>query len=223
LINLFFYRQIKEHFQEQEDNITKDKSCWQHLVDYKKWDLSKFDKNEKKTLMIMRKLQAKSFHDDNLNYPSWDKCVIPKDHLGVFNKDKMSKEPWDLYNETPDTNSRGYMRYSQVNETPDGYVIDLEKHDENSFKDFLGTAYRLYDKEFFDEKMFLEQEIIKWTDLFNQKTEELRLLTLKNNSILKQISDLNDPNSLCQRNLREYEELNNKYNKLMASPELMTI
>ena len=222
LINLFFYRRIKEHFIE-EDNINKDKSCWQHLRDYKKWDINKFDKNEQKTLMTMRKLQAKSFNDDNMNFPSWDKCVIPKDHLPIFNKDKNLQEPWDLNNDIPDINSQGYMRYTQINETPDGYVIDLAKHDEESFKKFLGTAYRLYDKEFFDEKAFLENEIVKWTILFNQKTEELRVLTLKNNEILNQINDLNDPNSQCQKDRIEYEDLVNKYTKLMESPELLSV
>jgi len=59
--------------------------------------------------------------------------------------------------------------------------------------------------------------------LFNRKTEELRLLTIQNNNILQQINELNDPNSQCQVDRREYEDLVNRYTRLLESPDLMSV
>jgi hypothetical protein len=82
----------------------------------------------------MRKLNGNVFEDDNKYFPSWQKkCVIPERHLPIFNKTN-DNQPWDMLNYHPNPNSPSYMRLTTANEYPKGYVVDLTKHNEKTFK-----------------------------------------------------------------------------------------
>lgn len=205
----------KEKFSMQLYKDLNAESCWKHIQDTLKWNLDDMDYGKKKVLLSMKKLNANTYEDDNRFFPGWDKsCVIPKEHLPLFNKDVNSTEEWDLYSNRPDQQSKGYMRYTNVSENPDGYVVDLNKHNEKSFKDFLGKAYELYDKEFLDEKKRLEGIIEYWKDQKKQKQAWLQALKDETEWNIREYNKLIDPNSKCQRDRRELEQLIQEYNTI---------
>jgi hypothetical protein len=190
-------------------------SCWQHIVNTFNWNVDNFDAGQKKVLLTMKKLNANSYEDDNKIFPGWNNsCVIPKEHLPIFNKDSGETTPWDLYNSDPQTNSQGYMRSTNLNEHPGGYVIDLTKHDEKSFQKFLDTAYQLYDKEFFDAKTVLDIEISKWSEIKNIKNQQLEDLRSKVSDNVNGYNSLMNSSSECQRDRVSLEILIKDYNSL---------
>lgn len=190
-------------------------SCWQHIVSTFNWNVDNYDAGQKKVLLTMKKLNADSYEDGNKIFPGWNNsCVIPSEHLPIFNKGSDDTGAWDLYNADPKTNSQGYMRQTNLNEHPGGYVVDLTRHNEKSFKKFLNTAYQLYDKDFFDAKSALEIEINKWMEIKsskNRKFEDLRGKVLDN---VNRYNSLMDSNSECQRDKGTLEQLTNDYNSL---------
>jgi hypothetical protein len=205
----------KEKFSMQLYKDLNTESCWKHIKDTFNWNLDDMEFGPKKVLLSMKKLNANTYEDDNRFYPGWDKsCVIPKEHLPIFNKDVNATEDWDLYSQKPDPNSKGYLRYTNVSENPDGYVVDLKKHDEKSFKEFLGKAYEIYDKEFFDEKKRLEDLIKYWNEQKINKQTWLKALKDEIEWNVNEYNKLVDPNSQCQRDRRELEQLINEYNTI---------
>ena len=205
----------KEKFSMQLYKDLNTESCWKHIKDTFNWNLDDMDFGPKKVLLTMKKLNANTYEDDNRFYPGWDKsCVIPKEHLPIFNKDVNATEDWDLYSQKPDPKSKGYLRYTNVSENPDGYVVDLKKHDEKSFKEFLGKAYEIYDKEFFDEKKRLEDLIKYWNEQKINKQAWLKALKDEIEWNVNEYNKLVDPNSQCQRDRRELEQLINEYNTI---------
>lgn len=163
----------KEHF--MTDNKPPEiESCWDFITKEYKWNLNNYSENQKKVLLTFRMLKANTPEDDNRYFPKWRSCVIPKEHLPIYNRDINSKADWDLYNDRPDPNSLGYMRYTKVSENPDGYVINLTKHNESTFQQFLERLYLIYDKEYFDELAYLKEQIIIWKEHKRQKEEALR-------------------------------------------------
>lgn len=195
-----------------------EESCWQNIRKHKNWNLNALDKNEKKVLLTMRRLNAKSYEDDSKFFPGWkNSCVIPKEHLPIYNKSVNDYQNWDLYNPNnpnPDPNSKGFMRYTNISEFPKGYVVDLNKHNFNSFRQVLKEAHKLYDKEFFDEKARLEEEIRRWQAIKRQREEHLRWLRAEIPRIDGLYNQLVQYWSQCQQDRRMYEQLQAEYNRL---------
>lgn len=188
-------------------------SCWQSINSIFKWNIDNYDTREKKVLLTMKNLNA-SYYSDKMQFnPEWtDKCVIPKEHLPIYNKDPNDKADWDLYNASPDPNSKGYMRYTNKNvEGPEGYVIDLKKHNSQSFQKFLNKASELYDEEFFKQKEALEALIKHWE---KEKLNKQNTLQGLQNQILwteNQYQILIDPSEKCQKDRIELDRLNEEY------------
>lgn len=221
VFSIFLY---KEHFKQPANGLLEssfnkdpnDETCWAHIKRHYKWNPESFTNNQKKVLMTMRRLAARGYEDNTAYYPEISKyCVIPSAHLPIFNKATTDEAPWDIYNESnPNPSSKGYMTSTLDNETPDGYKIDLTQHDQQSFQMFLDTAYRLYDKEFLDEKASLEAQIQTWQNTKREKEQTLADLRGQISSLDQQIGDLTGPNTTCQVNRREYEGLVKEYNDL---------
>lgn len=170
------------------DTIT----CKDLILNYKNFNLDDLTEQQQKVLKTMNILNANIYTDDKLNHPEWkNSCVIPKSHLPIFNVDQNKKDDWIINNNK--------LRYTKVNEIPDGFVIDLDKYDELSFKKLLSDLYNLYDKEFLDAKNELQTKIDQWTEA--KKLKEVELKTI-NTDISKYESMLNDLNSECQLNKR---------------------
>jgi len=191
-------------------------SCWQSIANVFKWNINGYDSREKKVLLTMKALNASYYSDKNNLNPEWtDKCVIPKEHLPIYNKDQNNTGDWDLYNATPDPNSKGYMRYTNLNgEGPEGYVIDLKKHNSRSFKKFLNKASELYDEEFFKNKEELEALIKKWEQTKLNKQNILQGLQNQLAWTENQYQILIDPSEKCQKDRVEFDRLKNEYTNL---------
>lgn len=190
----------KEHFSMELNKDLNIESCWKYINNTFNWNLDELDDGEKKVLLTMKKLNANTYEDNNKFFPGWEnKCVIPKEHLPIFNKDINAKDEWDMYSDKPQQNSKGYMQYTNESEYPKGYVVDLKKHDEKSFKDFLGKAYELYDKEFFDEKKRLEEEIENWKIQRDQKKDLLKNIKREIKNKTETYNELINPNGECQK------------------------
>jgi hypothetical protein len=195
-------------------------SCWQHIISTFNWNVDSYDAGQKKVLLTMKKLNADSYESDNKIFPGWNNsCVIPREHLPIFNKSVEESGGWDLYNNDPQINSKGYMRATNLSEHPGGYVVDLTKHDEKSFQKFLNSAYQLYDKEFFDAKSALEEEIRKWSNIKRDKSNQLDDLRGKVHYNVVSYNSLMDPNSACQQDKGTLERMINDYNSLKAVHE----
>ena len=215
LISIVSILGYREHFAIELIKHPNVESCWQHIISTFNWNVDNYDAGQKKVLLTMKKLNADSYEDGNKIFPGWNNsCVIPKEHLPIFNKNSSETAPWDLYNPDPQVNSQGYMRPTNINEHPGGYVVDLTKHNEKSFQKFLNTAYQLYDKEFFDAKSAVEVEIRKWTDIKNGKTRQLDDLLSKVSDNVNGYNSLMDPNSECQKDKGSLEQLIKDYNNL---------
>lgn len=199
----------KEHFNLDFIKRPNLESCWQHIINSYKWNVDSYEEGEKKVLLTMKKLNANSYEDDNKFFPGWnDACVIPKEHIPIYNRDPNDTQNWDLYNpDRPDPNSQGFMRWTKINEHPDGYVVDLNKHDEKSFQRFLNTAWQIYDKEFLDEKKRLEAERDRWKAIRDQKRAELQKIKDDIAWNVNEYNKLLDPNSECQRDRVTLEQL----------------
>jgi hypothetical protein len=156
-------REKYQNYPDQSSNKTKNiYSCWEHLLAYKKWDIDSFTEQQKKVLLTMRILNATTYADTKQDFPDWrNSCVIPSNHLLIFNRDPADTSNWLN------------LRYTKVNETPKGYVIDLDNYNEGSFKELLNNLYNLYDKEFIDESNRLQKEIDLYTDLKASKKIKL--------------------------------------------------
>lgn len=205
----------KEHFSMQLYKDLNTESCWKHIVDTYKWNLDDMEYGQKKVLLSMKKLNANTLDDDNRFYPGWDRsCVIPKEHLPLFNKDTNATDDWDLYSDKANPDSKGFMRYTAVSENPDGYVVDLKKHDEKSFKGFLKQAHQLYDKEFFDEKKRLDDLIAYWTGQKAQKEAWVKALKTETEWNVREYKKLLEPTSQCQKDRVELEQVINDYNNI---------
>ena len=128
----------REHFTIELIKKPNLESCWQHISEKFKWKIDNYTEEEKKVLLTMKKLNANSYEDNNKFFPGWNACVIPKEHFPIFNIGPESTAELDLYNpKNPKEDSKGYMRYTNINESPEGYVINLTNHNEQSFKKFL--------------------------------------------------------------------------------------
>lgn len=205
----------KENFSMQLYKDLNTESCWKHIKDTFNWNLDDMEFGQKKVLLSMKKLNANTLEDDNRFFPGWDKtCVIPKEHLPLFNKDVNATDDWDLYSQRADKNSKGFMRYTTVSENPDGYVVDLKNHSEGSFKQFLLKAHELYDKEFFDEKRRLEDLIEYWKNQKVQKQAWVKALKDETEWNINEYNKLIHPDSQCQRDKRELEQLIQEYNTI---------
>lgn len=199
---LFFNLNHKEKFTIDLVESPNLDSCWQNIAKVFKWNIDGYNSGQKKVLLTMKALNASYYSDKNNLNPEWtDKCVIPKEHLPIYNKNKESTADWDLYNASPNPNSQGYMRYTTPNgEGPDGYVVDLTKHNSQSFQNFLNKAYELYDEEFFKQKADLEAQIKHWEGQKKDKQNTLASLQSQVNSTNYQYNQLLEPSNQCQIN-----------------------
>ncbi len=184
-------------------------SCWDHIKKTTDWDLDVLTNEQVKVLLTFRPLNAKIYSDDNKEFPDWrNKCVIPAEHLPIFNQDPNKNDIWVIKN--------NILKYTNISEIPKGFTIELDKHTEKSFKKLLLDLYELYDREFLDEEKRLQKEIDDWAEL--KKIKTIQLNDIKTN-ILKEKAILNsmlDPNSECQKNKNINENLEYQINKIRA-------
>lgn len=223
IMSIFLF---KEHFAQPPAGLVastfsrdpNEETCWAHIKKHYGWNVDSFTNNQKKVLMTMRRMASKGYEDNTAYYPEIKRyCVIPSAHLPIFNKKTTDEAPWDIYNASnPDPESKGYMTATLDNQTPDGYAIDLTKHDKQSFQMFLDTAYKLYDKEFLDEKASLEAQIQTWQGIKHDRERQLAVLRGEIDSLDQQIGALTGYNTQCQFNKREYESLVSEYNTLWS-------
>lgn len=213
---IFFNVKNKEKFTIDLVESPNLDSCWQNIINVFKWNINDYDIREKKVLLTMKALNASYYSDKTQSNPEWtDKCVIPKEHLPIYNKDPNTTADWDLYNASPDLNSKGYMRYTNpTGEGPEGYVIDLKKHDSQSFKKLLNKASELYDEEFFKQKEALEASIREWTQIKINKQNTLQGLQNQVDWTENQYKILIDSSEKCQKDRVELDQLNAEYANL---------
>ena len=177
-------------------------SCWDHVKDNLKWDVSLFSEPEQKVLHSMRRLKTQVYGDNTRAFPDLkNACVIPKEHMPLFNTS---------------ADSLG-MRPSAFDELPEGLVIDLEKHDQVSFQQFLKEAAKYYDKEYIDAKTDLEKQIIEWQN--TKRRKELEIAGLKNEVSANHNAKnaLLDSKSKCQKDRKEVDRLSGIYGGLVAN------
>lgn len=216
---------FKEHFTETPQGTTpstfnydpNEATCWAHVKRHYGWNPDSFTNEQKKVLMTMRRLSDRAYEDNSSYFPAIVRyCVIPSAHLPIFNKQMTDTMPWDLYNPTnPDPNSKGYMTYTEDNETPSGYKLDLTKHDQQSFQAFLDQAYKLYDQEFLAAKATVEANIAREQGINTQRINTLANLRGEIASLDNQIAALLGCTTQCQMNKREYLKLQSYYSYLV--------
>jgi hypothetical protein len=180
-------------------------SCWEHLFEYKNWNIDNFTEQQKKVLLTMRTLNATTYADTKQDFPDWgNSCVIPSDHLLIFNRDPADTSNWLN------------LRYTKVNESPKGYVINLDKYTESSFKQLLNSLYELYDKEFIDEINRLQKEIDLYTDL--KASKKIKLTTLQSDITINNatLNAMLAYDSQCQIDNRRLQTLSSEIAGLRA-------
>lgn len=190
----------KEKFVDTQENT----SAW-NLIKTHGWNVDLYDIGLQKVVMTMRKLNATAYNDDSRLLLGWNNsCVIPAEHMPIFNKD---------VNDTSD----GWMglRYTRDGENPKGYVVKLDDYTEAEFQILLSLLFEIYDREFFNEKERLEGEIERWTE--TKRTKEFQVMSLLNDIAVEQknFDVLIDPNSECQRDRVHHEQLIQEYNNLL--------
>ncbi len=206
ILSSFKYKNKIENY--SNDIIT----CKDRILSYKNFNLNDLTEEQEKVLQTIIPLNATIYEDDTLEHPYWQNaCVIPNSHLPIFNIDQNKKDDWIINNNK--------LRYTKVNETPNGYVIDLNKYDESSFKQLLSDLYLLYDKEFLDAKADLQKKIDQWTEAKKLKELELKEINadIENNQII--LNNMINPDTDCQSNKTKLDDLldqlNNQENKIV--------
>lgn len=190
------------------DNFTNNNviTCKDRILNYKNFNLNDLTEQQQKVLFTLIPLKAKIYEDNKLEHSEWQNaCVIPKSHFPIFNLDKNKTDDWNINNNK--------LKYTNVNQNPEGFVIDLDKYDETSFKQLLSDLYPLYDKEFLDAKIDLENKINQWTEARTLK--QLELATVNTDIITYQtmLNNLTNADNECQINKRNRDDLFQKLNK----------
>ena len=188
-----------------------DDTCYGYITKVKNWNTDLFSDKEKKVLLTMRKLASTTYTDNTTSFPiAKDACVIPIEHLPVFNK-IWDNKPWDLKNIIPVPGSDSYLRPTYANEEPTGYVYDFNNRTQSNFMNFLTNANLLYDSEYYDEFKKLTTEL---ENLQKQKANlqnQYNYLTQQNTMYINLYNNMLAPNSDCKKN---YNTMNNLSNQL---------
>lgn len=65
-----------------------DMTCYNYIKNIKGWNVDELSKDQMKVLLTMRTLQGGQFTSDSKVFPYGDGCVIPKEHLPIFNRNE---------------------------------------------------------------------------------------------------------------------------------------
>ncbi len=171
-----------------------DMTCYNYIKNVKGWNVDELSKDQLKVLLTMRALQGSQYSADSRVYPYGDGCVIPKEHLPIFNRNEHDLSPLTVRptrtsnkntcsnpnDNTPDVqpvNSSVTLNSTGAGEYPNGLKADFKTMDYQKFKDFLQGAYELYDSEFLTEKKRLQAELVRQTrirDWWNSYRQSLQ-------------------------------------------------
>lgn len=204
-----------------------DYTCYNYIKNIKKWNVDELTKEQQKVLFTMRTLQGTQFNDNNKIFPYKDGCVIPREHLPIFNasidKTSLTVTPPIYDNNGSKIGEKDNITISYNNNDnksyPKGVITDFSKMNYNQFKDFLNGAYELYDSDFLINKRILEDELKKQIgirDYYNMVKDDLIKETAVYNNKRNLLLDIN---SECQISklynnvhLLEYNNLNDQNN-----------
>lgn len=159
-----------------------DMTCYNYIKNIKGWNIDELSKDQMKVLLTMRALQGGQYTADSRVYPYGDGCVLPKEHLPIFNRNEDDLTPLKVKptassnkntcsnpnDNNPDrqpVNKSVTLNATAPAEYPAGLKADFKKMNFDAFKDFLQGAYPLYDKEFLVEKKKLQDELVKQTKI----------------------------------------------------------
>jgi hypothetical protein len=172
-------------------------TCYNYIKNVKKWNVDELTKEQKKVLFTMRAAQGAQYSDNSKVFPFKDACVIPYNHLPIFN---TSENATSL---TVYPKNKPSIKINNTDQTmsPQGVYVDFADPEMtfDKFKDLLAGGYLLYDSDFIIESQKLNDEIKKltntrdyWKNLFN------RLFQQTKHYNINLIYSLSNPNSECQ-------------------------
>ncbi len=213
-----------------------DMTCYNYIKNIKGWNVDELSKDQMKVLLTMRALQGGQYTDDSRTYPYGDGCVIPKEHLPIFNKNESDLTPLTVTpsatsnkntcsnpnDNNPDrkpVNSKVTLYATAPAEYPAGLKADFKTMDFEKFKDFLQGAYPLYDQEFLVEKQKLQDELIRQTKIRDWWAAYRQSLENATNEFNNKRNNLLRYDSTCQTTKRGNEnihmpEWNNKLTQM---------
>ena len=190
-------------------------TCYNYIKNVKKWNVGELTDKQLKVLFTMRALLGSQYSDSSKVFPFKDGCVIPSEHLPIFD---ISEETKSLTVSPP--NKSDITIYSTDKTMyPQGLYVDFTDPNINyeKFKDILNGGYLLYDSEFLREKKRLENEILNLTKVRDSWEKVLANLENQTKNVTGMTAALNDPNSECQREKAKNATLKNKWDELMNS------
>lgn len=180
-----------------------DLTCYNYIKNVKNWDVNSLMPDQKKVLFTMRTLQSTQYAPDSKIFPYKDGCVIPKEHLPIYNKDTNDTTPLDIKTDNKTTT----IPYTKSDEYPEGVVVDLSTNNFDDFKKFLSDAYTLYDADQIKDRDLLMKQINSLTKTRDDLNVQLKAIKDSIAKYTSQLNILNDPNDVCQRDAKTLADL----------------
>jgi len=172
-------------------------TCYNYIKNVKNWNVSDLTSNQQKVLFTMRALLGSQFSDNTKTFPFKDGCVIPSNHLPIYD---IAETSTSLTVNPPNKQS---ITINATDSTmyPKGLYVDFTDPtmDYNKFKDFLDGAYLLYDSSFFVQQESLLNEIKRLKANRDNLKQNLANLVTQTNNVNNMATALQDPNSQCQQ------------------------
>ena len=188
-------------------------TCYDYIKNVKKWNVNELTDKQRRVLFTMRALLGSQYSDNSKVFPFKDGCVIPYEHLPIFDTSEATTSLTLLPKNKPP------ITISSTDDTmyPQGLYADFTdpNMNYNKFKDILDGGYLLYDSEFLIEENRLKEEIKRLTKIRDSWKQVLANLVNQTNNVVEKIALLNNPNSECQRAKATNIDLTNKWNQLM--------
>jgi len=188
-------------------------TCYDYIKNVKKWNVNELTEKQRKVLFTMRALLGSQYSDNSKVFPFKDGCVIPYEHLPIFDTGEETKSlTFSPKNKAPITiSSTDNTMY------PQGLYVDFTDPtlNYNKFKDILDGGYLLYDSEFLIEENRLKEEIKRLTKIRDSWKQVLANLVYQTKTVVDKTALLTNPNSECQRAKTMNVDLHNKWNRLI--------
>ena len=198
-------------------------SCLDYLENFRKWDLSSLNKNQREILLFLDSINDDRFGNDKKLQFTRNHCVFPKSLIQLFNDHQDIK---DLENVPKEFNIEGKL-------------IDLNKINTlNEFKELLTWLYSIYKEEIYNERIKrdkliqnMNQEIVKVEEekenLEAKKRElERELQAEKDNvycitDILTEIQNETNKISNIDKQIEKVTECTNYNDKILTNSKIM--
>jgi hypothetical protein len=169
-------------------------TCYNYIKNVKKWNIDELTQEQQKVLFTMRALLGSQYSDDSKVFPFKNGCVIPYEHLPIFDADENIQS----LTLSPPNKPSITLTATDTTMNPQGLYINFSDPNNNydKFKDLLNEAYLRYDKDFLTERKQSDNEInalIKIRDNLKKELNDLVNQTNNYNSLI------NDPNTECQK------------------------